>query len=104
MKIARFHNNCPVVEFQYRQGQFLNVRGEKTSERVFYDSLMSALKGKKPRIRVVDYTCAESVMFYSPGLIGKLRGVAPFYAVFLEVSGEGLKKEEEKQLELQVTK
>ncbi len=104
VKIARFHNNCPVVQFQYRQGQLLNVRAEKTSERVFYDSLTSALNGEGQRFQMVDYTCAESVMLSAQShVIGDVvKGAAPFYAVFIELSGEELKEEERKTLEHKV--
>ena len=104
VKVARFHNNCPVVEFQYRQGQLLNVRAEKTSERVFYDALTSALTGEGQRSQLVDYTCAESVMLGAQShLIGDdVKSAAPFYAVFVELSGEELSEEERKALERKV--
>lgn len=101
VKIARFHNNCPVIEYQYRQGQMLNVRAEKTSERVFYDALTSALCGQEQRFQLVDYTCAESIMFDDDSYLIRdddVKGSAPFYVVFLELS-EGLASGERKNLE-----
>ena len=41
-------------------GQFLNLRGEKTSETAFYQALCQALKTSD--VKLVDYCCAESVM------------------------------------------
>lgn len=101
VKIARFHNSCPVVEFQYRQGQILNVRAEKTSERVFYDGLTSALSGEGQRFQMVDYTCAESVMLGVQSQGDDVKGVAPYYALFIELS-DVLEEEERKNLELKV--
>ena len=101
VKIARFHNSCPVVEFQYRQGQILNVRAEKTSEKVFYDALRSALSGDGQRLQMVDYTCAESVMLGIQSHGDDVMGVAPYYAVFIELSDE-LEEEERKNLQLKV--
>lgn len=101
VKIARFHNSCPVVEFQYRQGQILNVRAEKTSERVFYDALTSALSGEGQRFQMVDYTCVESVMLGAQSHGDDVKRVAPFYAVFIELSDE-LEEEESRNLELKV--
>lgn len=106
VKIARFHNNCPVIEYQYRQGQILNVRAEKTSERAFYDALTSALSDQGQRLPFVDYTCAESILFdgdESHVIRGDdVKGAAPFYVVFLELSGGGLGDEERKNLETKV--
>ena len=107
VKIARFHNNCPVVEYQYRQGQILNVRAEKTSERVFYDALKSVLNQEGQRFRLVDYTCAESIMFDDESRALKtadVKGTAPFYVVFLELSSGKLEDEEIKTLENKVCK
>lgn len=79
VKVVGFHNTCPVIEFQYRQGQFLNVRGEKTSENNFYQALLSAVQ--KSGIKMVDYCCTESVMLdqVSSGTS------EPCYHVFLEL-------------------
>ena len=41
-------------------GQFLNLRGEKTSETAFYQALCQALQTSD--VKLVDYCCAESVM------------------------------------------
>lgn len=92
MKVVGFHNQCPVVEFQYRcvcvctlrkyskgnklvlqccasspvrRGQMLNVRGEKVSEALFLDALKRAVS-QWPAAQLVDYCCAES------GIMGNL--------------------------------
>ena len=50
-----------LLHFVYcRQGQFLNVRAEKTSENCFYQAMCSAVQ--KSGIQMVDYCCTESVM------------------------------------------
>ncbi|XP_070554653.1 GH3 domain-containing protein-like [Ptychodera flava] len=64
IRVVRLHNQCPVIEFLYRQGQLLNVRGEKTSENVFYKALVETVS-KWSDVKLVDYTTAESVMLPS---------------------------------------
>ena len=44
-----------------RQGQFLNVRGEKTPESLFYETLTSTVS-QWAGIKLVDYCCAESIV------------------------------------------
>ncbi|KAK3602319.1 hypothetical protein CHS0354_007110 [Potamilus streckersoni] len=80
IKVVGFYNQCPVIEFQYRQGQFLNVRGEKTSENAFYQALCDALK--KSGARLVDYCCAESLMVDTKTTS---KDFAPGYHVFIEL-------------------
>lgn len=81
VKVVGFHNQCPVVEFQYRRGQMLNVRGEKVSEALFLDALKKAV-AQWPGAQLVDYCCAES------GILGdSIGGSDPHYQVFLELKG-----------------
>lgn len=93
VKVVGLHNTCPVIEFQYRQGQFLNVRGEKTSENYFYQAVSSAVQ--KSGIKMVDYCCTESLMVdqvtNDTGRKTKDRTSAtPCYHVFLELEDEHL--------------
>ena len=62
VRVVRFHNSCPVIEFQYRQGQILNMRSEKTTETMMYEALTKVLHGTRKRPHLVDYTCAESIL------------------------------------------
>lgn len=81
IKVVGFHNKCPVVEFQYRRGQMLNVRGEKVSEALFLGALKRAVC-QWPGAKLVDYCCVES------GILGESSGGAqPHYQVFLELKG-----------------
>ncbi|TKS89655.1 GH3 domain-containing protein [Collichthys lucidus] len=81
VKVVGFHNQCPVVEFQYRRGQMLNVRGEKVSEALFLDSLKKAVS-QWPGAQLIDYCCAES------GIMGdSIGGSDPHYQVFIELKG-----------------
>lgn len=81
IKVVGFHNQCPVVEFQYRRGQMLNVRGEKVSEALFLDALKKAVL-QWPGAQLVDYCCAES------GIMGdSIGGSDPHYQVFIELKG-----------------
>ncbi|KAL9966001.1 hypothetical protein ACROYT_G024006 [Oculina patagonica] len=103
VKVDCLHNSCPVIEFQYRQGQLLNMRSEKTTETMMYEALTTVLRSKDERFRLVDYTCAESILLdFIPSsraaieeTISKKKhdnhtgfgGVKPFYVIFLELSG-----------------
>ncbi|XP_068161131.1 GH3 domain-containing protein isoform X2 [Antennarius striatus] len=81
VKVVGFHNRCPVVEFQYRRGQMLNVRGEKVSETLFLVALKKAVS-QWPGAQLVDYCCAES------GIMGdSIGGSDPHYQVFIELKG-----------------
>ncbi|KAG7267868.1 hypothetical protein CRUP_003448 [Coryphaenoides rupestris] len=73
VKVVGFHNQCPIVEFQYRRGQMLSLRGEKVSEVVFLEALKQALV-LWPGAQLVDYCCTES------GILGDcVGGWAPHY-------------------------
>lgn len=81
VKVVGFHNQCPIVEFQYRRGQMLSVRGEKVSEALFLDALKKAV-AQWPGAQLVDYCCAES------GILGdSIGGSDPHYQVFIELRG-----------------
>ncbi|XP_059812455.1 GH3 domain-containing protein isoform X1 [Hypanus sabinus] len=81
VKVVAFHNQSPVVEFKYRQGQMLNVRGEKITEQAFYQTLLRAVK-LWPGVVLLDYCCVES------GLLGQFCGGSdPHYEVFVEIEG-----------------
>uniref|UniRef100_A0A8C5EPD5 GH3 domain-containing protein n=1 Tax=Gouania willdenowi TaxID=441366 RepID=A0A8C5EPD5_GOUWI len=81
VKVVGFHNQCPIVEFQYRRGQMLNVRGEKVSEAMFLDALKKAVS-QWPGAQLIDYCCAES------GIMGdSIGGSDPHYQVFVEIKG-----------------
>lgn len=109
VRVVRFHNSCPVIEFQYRQGQILNMRSEKTTETMMYEALTKVLRGRSERPRLVDYTCAESILLdFIPASRAAIEetitkkihgshsnhrnqtgsgGVKPFYMIFLELRG-----------------
>ncbi|XP_074915869.1 GH3 domain-containing protein [Chelonoidis abingdonii] len=81
VKVAEFHNQCPVVRPVRRLSQTLSVRGEGVPEERFYRSLCHAV-AMWPGARLVDYVCAES------SLLGASSGVcAPHYQVFVELRG-----------------
>ncbi|CAB1312168.1 unnamed protein product, partial [Coregonus sp. 'balchen'] len=77
VKVVGFHNQCPVVEFQYRRGQMLSVRGEKVSEVMFLGALKRAIS-QWPGAQLVDYCCAERE---------SCGGSDPHYQVFVELKG-----------------
>jgi len=95
IKVREFFNEIPVIEFQYRQGQILNLHGEKISEKIMWKCLQeletSWDKGSSdenvetslntiniPKLR--DYTVAESVLLDSDS-------ATPHYVVFIETNG-----------------
>ncbi|KAG6929830.1 GH3 domain containing, partial [Chelydra serpentina] len=81
LKVAEFHNQCPVVGPVRRLSQTLSVRGEVVPEERFYQSLRRAV-AMWPGARLVDYVCAES------SLLGASSGAcAPHYQVFVELRG-----------------
>ena len=109
VKVVRFHNSCPVIEFQYRQGQILNMRSEKTTETMMYEALTKVFRGTPERPGLADYTCAESILLdlvpNSRAVIEETNikktqgshsthrnhlvfgGVKPFYVIFVELRG-----------------
>ncbi|CAL8309124.1 unnamed protein product [Boreogadus saida] len=81
VKVVGFHNQCPIMEFQYRRGQMLSLRGEKVSEVVFLEALKQVLV-QWPGAQLVDYCCVES------GILGdSVGGCDPHYQVFVELKG-----------------
>ncbi|XP_051795724.1 GH3 domain-containing protein isoform X2 [Acanthochromis polyacanthus] len=95
VKVVGFHNQCPIVEFQYRRGQMLSVRGEKVSEALFLDALKKAV-AQWPGAQLVDYCCAES------GILGdSIGGSDPHYQVFIELKGvRNLSEEQRYKLDI----
>ena len=57
VRVTGFHEHAPLVEFRHRQGQLLNVRGEKLSER----QLTSAVATAFPERAVLEFSSAELV-------------------------------------------
>lgn len=88
VKINSFYKKAPTVEFMYRQGQLLNVRGEKLSEEAFYRSLQ-----KIAGSQLADYCCAESAA------IKTSKETVPHYVVFVEYQN-GQVMSQDKTLEL----
>ncbi|XP_056012730.1 GH3 domain-containing protein-like isoform X2 [Ostrea edulis] len=82
VKVIDFYHQCPVIEFKHRKGQFLNVRGEKTSESLFYQALTEVVSTWFPQ-KLLNYCCVESLLIDDKG-----DSYAPFYHVFLELGDE----------------
>lgn len=53
--------------FLFRKGQFLNVRGEKTSESLFYQALTKTTSAWFPR-KLLNYCCVESLLIENKGI------------------------------------
>ncbi|XP_021375925.1 GH3 domain-containing protein-like isoform X2 [Mizuhopecten yessoensis] len=86
VKVVDFYNQCPIIEFMYRQGQLLNVRGEKTSEVSFFKALSEGV-AHWSGAKLVDYCCAESVLVEPEDPKNK-ESYVPFYHVFVELEVE----------------
>ncbi|XP_022086715.1 GH3 domain-containing protein-like [Acanthaster planci] len=84
VKVVDFYNECPVVELKYRKGQYLNVRGEKTSEDILYKALTDTVDGWEG-VSLVDYSCAESPLLEKQDASDNS---FPHYIVFVELSNE----------------
>nr|XP_054756098.1 GH3 domain-containing protein-like [Lytechinus pictus] len=82
VRVTDFYNKAPVVEFLYRQGQLLNLRGEKTSEDVIFKTIQKTLDDLD-EVSLVDYSTVES-----PLLKEKAWNMTPHYEVFLELEGK----------------
>ncbi|XP_076032926.1 uncharacterized protein LOC143020396 isoform X2 [Oratosquilla oratoria] len=101
VKVESFYNTIPVIKFMYRQGQFLNVRGEKLSEEAFFRSLSRvsqkwSSQSALGQPQVVDYCCAESAALASSQVES-----SPSYFIFVELNEEGktVSPEEAKMLD-----
>ncbi|XP_064637550.1 uncharacterized protein LOC135493858 isoform X2 [Lineus longissimus] len=89
VKVVDFYHTAPVVEFQYRKGQLLNVRAEKTSEETFYRALEQAEENwAKDDIKVIDYCCAEHIVVNAAKGDNNTTDNNPSYSVFLELASD----------------
>jgi hypothetical protein len=70
VRVVGRHGTAPLVEFRYRRGQLLNLRGEKTSEPQLAAALSATFDGRT----LMEYTTVEAIP--SRGL--------PFYRIFIE--------------------
>ena len=87
VKVARFHNKSPVIEFQHRKGQLFN-RCHMT-EKMMYNALTTCVQSFDGKIQLEDYTCAESVLFDTlpeSAAHAKKPG-GSFHVIFAELSG-----------------
>ncbi|GFR97455.1 GH3 domain-containing protein [Elysia marginata] len=85
VKVVGFYNQCPIIEFKYRKGQFLNVRGEKISEAQFYEILKGTITKIWADTRLADYCCMESVVLEGMDVPSDLKTSQPCYHVFVEL-------------------
>ena len=79
VKLERFENETPIVSFQYRQGQVMNVRGEKMNENI----LTKAIKDASSDIglsSMVDFCASEDLLAVNNTNSNKSR-----YHIFIEI-------------------
>ena len=85
VKVARYHNNAPVLEFQYRKGQLFNFC--HTTEKMMYNALVESVQSFGGKIQLEDYTSAENVLFNALPETGSQQSKGTFHVVFVELSG-----------------
>ncbi|XP_071950678.1 uncharacterized protein [Antedon mediterranea] len=83
IKVVDFYNTTPMIEFQYRYGQILNLRSEKVDESAVYTSILKCVK-KWPSQRLVDFTSAESDLLPD----GERNAEPGYYVIFIEIKGK----------------
>jgi auxin responsive GH3 family protein len=90
---------APLIEFGYRLGQLLNVRGEKTSEKAVLEALNRSVERWNQRgmgVTLVDYCCIDPA---SPSLQDKISAAGgadapPHYDLFVELERSGIDGDE----------
>eukprot|EP00057_Strongylocentrotus_purpuratus_P030219 XP_781035.3 PREDICTED: indole-3-acetic acid-amido synthetase GH3.17 [Strongylocentrotus purpuratus] len=82
IRVRRYHNTTPVVEFMYRSGQILNVRNEKVDQSTVQDAIGAAV-GHYPNVTLISYAVAESTLLEQ--LVKPSQDLRPYYIVFLEL-------------------
>ncbi|BFZ14829.1 hypothetical protein BsWGS_17868 [Bradybaena similaris] len=88
VRVVGFHNQCPIVEFKYRKGQFLSVKGEKVSEALFYEILKGTITKIWTDIKLADYCCTESNILDAMDIPDRYRTSKPCYHVFVELEND----------------
>ena len=78
IKVERFENETPIVSFQYRKGQVLNVRGEKLNESILTKAITDATNSLG--VPISDFCAAEDLVLLDDKGINK-----PRYHIFIEV-------------------
>ena len=97
VQVDRFENQAPVVQVLYRQGQLLDVRGEKMPEHTVFQSLKAATTGLG--LNLADYSCTCSAL----DVADSVPGASPRYIVYAELSedaGQSAVTELSKQFDL----
>ncbi|XP_030852845.1 jasmonoyl--L-amino acid synthetase GH3.5-like [Strongylocentrotus purpuratus] len=85
VKIAGFHNKTPLLEFQYRTGEVLNVRSEKTPEASVAGAITATMEEWKGlTLSLVDFTATESPL-YEEAMGIKDWSPCGYYLIFVEL-------------------
>ncbi|XP_063963182.1 uncharacterized protein LOC129271007 [Lytechinus pictus] len=83
VRIAGFHNKTPLLEFQYRTGEVLNVRSEKTPEASVAGAITATLD-QWQGLTLVDFTATESPL-YEEAMDIKDWSSCGYYMIFIEL-------------------
>eukprot|EP01126_Amoeba_proteus_P007751 TRINITY_DN12794_c0_g1_i3.p1 TRINITY_DN12794_c0_g1~~TRINITY_DN12794_c0_g1_i3.p1 ORF type:complete len:558 (-),score=116.78 TRINITY_DN12794_c0_g1_i3:1368-3041(-) len=89
VKIVSFYNSLPVMEFQYRQGQVMDLKGEKTAEIAIFRAIETTLQCHQLVGRLVDYTCVHHTYINCE----KIR-----YHIFMELDGNFSETSKKKEI------
>ncbi|XP_063956624.1 uncharacterized protein LOC135154405 [Lytechinus pictus] len=85
IKVTKFHNSAPILDFQYRSGELLNLKGEKTTEVNLRSAIVDTLAASGKVI--VDYSCVESVLYEDALGHSDLRNRV-YYVIFAELDDD----------------
>ncbi|XP_055340898.1 uncharacterized protein LOC129589979 [Paramacrobiotus metropolitanus] len=104
IRVVDFYGQCPIVEFLYRTGQLLNLKGEKTTEAAVLESIRKTLTNMPQLGELVNFACCESPALDTIGIkIPSDQCEAPFYVVLLETESE-IQQSKIAELEKELTK
>ncbi|XP_072167339.1 uncharacterized protein [Diadema setosum] len=99
-QVVGFHENCPILQFQYRLGQILNLCYEKLNTNVVNEAMKAAV-ARWPGVSLTEYTVAESSLVPEDSSEYEPNEDSPYYYVFLELapSQKSLTDEEKKAVD-----
>ncbi|XP_071496606.1 GH3 domain-containing protein-like [Diadema antillarum] len=99
-RVVGFHENCPILQFQYRTGLVLNLCYEKLNTHVVDEAIKAAV-ARWSGVSLTEYTVAESPLVPEDSPEYEPNEDLPYYYVFLELasSQKSLTDEEKKAVD-----
>ncbi|XP_071483686.1 uncharacterized protein [Diadema antillarum] len=84
VKITGFFNQSPVFQFQYRIGELMNLRSEKTSEVAVTRALQETVDNVEG-VQLVEYVCADGALV-DEAMNEKTPSHSMYYVIFVELA------------------